>query len=129
MTINHLRRVRSHPFGGEYRYQMIVNDMLLNERKHGIVMIPEAARSTDIIREFTVEEAEADLQATGQINRRSSQMLRQEQRKLSQRKTQTTGAEQDRDTEEVEPVPKTTAPQETVRAIRIKPASIKLLQE
>ena len=57
---------------------MLVNDMINNESKHAITMIPEEARSTDIIRDFTPEEAEADLYETAKFNRRSSQMLRQE---------------------------------------------------
>lgn len=32
IIINHLRRVRSHPLNGEYRYQMILNDMLRLEQ-------------------------------------------------------------------------------------------------
>ena len=35
---------------------MLVNDMINNESKHAITMIPEEARSTDIIRDFTPEE-------------------------------------------------------------------------
>ena len=82
IAINHLRRMRSHPLDGEYRYQMIVKDMLEMETRFSLKIIPAEARSNEIVCEFTPEEAEADLAENGKFNLRSSQMLRLEQRKL-----------------------------------------------
>ena len=78
ITINHLRRMRSHPIDGEYRYQMIVNDMLQLESCYNLVIIPAEARCNDVIKEFTPEEAEADLAENQKFNIRSSQMLKAE---------------------------------------------------
>jgi len=58
---------------------MIVNDMLDLESRYGLVIIPENARNSDIVREFTPEEAEADLAENDKFNKRSSQMMRAEQ--------------------------------------------------
>ena len=49
ISINHLRRVRSHPLDGEYRYQMIVKDMLEMEKRLEIQIIPTQAHNSEVI--------------------------------------------------------------------------------
>ena len=71
MIINYLRRVRSHPLSGEFRYQMLVQDMLMLEQHASLRIIPERARQDDIITTLTAEELEADLRETGKLNKRS----------------------------------------------------------
>jgi hypothetical protein len=61
LVVNHLRRVRSNPLDGEYRYQTIVSDMLHLELMCGLSIIPKFARLEGGIKEFTTEEAEEDL--------------------------------------------------------------------
>ena len=72
LIINHLRRVRTHPLDGEYRYQMIVSDMLHVEQTYNMKIIPETARNGGAIKEFTPEEAEEDLAENCKYNRRST---------------------------------------------------------
>ena len=88
VSINHLRRMRSHPLDGEYRYQMMVRDMLEMENRFQMQIIPKEAYGNDKICEFTPEEAEADLAETGKFNMRSMQMLKSQQTKLEQRKSE-----------------------------------------
>jgi len=57
---------------------MIVNDMLQLESFYDLVIIPAEARCNDVIKEFTPEEAEADLAENQKFNIRSSQMLKAE---------------------------------------------------
>ena len=72
ITINHLRRTRSHPLDGEYRYQRLVKDMLEMEQTFDVKIIPQEAREKDILNQFTPEEAEKDLQQTYKFNKRSA---------------------------------------------------------
>ena len=44
ITINHLRRTRSNPLDGEYRYQRLMKDMLEMELTFDVRIVPLQAR-------------------------------------------------------------------------------------
>ena len=61
ITINHLRRTRSHPYEGEARYKKLVSDILDFELRFNMSILPNEARKDENISLFSPEEAEHDL--------------------------------------------------------------------
>ena len=76
ITVNHLRRTRSHPYEGEARYKKLISDIYDFEQRFNMKILPEQARRDEAISLFTPEEAERDLQENGKFNKRNAEVIR-----------------------------------------------------
>lgn len=83
ISVNHLRRTRSHPYEGEARYKKLVADIYEFEQRFNIKILPDQARSDATISLFSPEEAEQDLQENGKFNRRNAEVIRKELTRLN----------------------------------------------
>ena len=87
ITINHLRRTRSHPYEGEARYKKLVSDILDFELRFNMKILPELARNDEAISLFSPEEAERDLEENGKFNKRNAEVIRKELARLNRIKS------------------------------------------
>lgn len=83
ITINHLRRTRSHPYEGEARYKKLISDILDFELRFNMKILPDQARKDEAITLFSPEEAELDLQENGKFNKRNAEVIRKELARLN----------------------------------------------
>ena len=76
ILVTHLRRIRSHKIVGQIKYERFVKDLMTNETKYKMTLLPDTIKDESKMTIFTEEEAFTDLIENGKYNKRQAKRIK-----------------------------------------------------